>query len=655
MKAKEAEKFVEKGMELLGAGDFRAAEKAFARALKLDEAIPIRNNLAMTVYMAGEPRRALQILEPYIGLQNTTPAANSGATHSVNPAAGETAATSAPNPFTNALAARIYCSLGQEDQARRQLQLAVRSFEDGLFQLRRAGWQQNQNSFREYTVTIMRAAADLQDHRLVFDLYRRWESHHVSWENKFLAAVACFNIGRYKRAASLWSSIAVKHQLFASMQQLAFMVERSVIPPFEMSYEHNSPEKLQKMVEKAGAGEEACRYYVQDSCFRVVMLAMILEDDSSQDAGRAIYNLVYYGAEWGEKLGRQLLEYPGFSPSLKLAAVDALMARGILQEGEPVPMFIEGQMRLVEIKKSPVMFEPDEELDKIVDQAIQLRDKGQTDRATALLQDLYREGKYYPRAMMILAKLMQQQDKLEDALQIMEMLEELAPEDPGLLFNLAALMLQMGEPQRARAYYERIDGRELGQQFVQKLRELEKEIELAEATSLLFQDQSHLVHMYAEEQRRKIEEKPLPVNPTLARGLKNMPVHWLEGACEIYGIEPARLRRDKEKQLAHFLTRRGNLEKAVRELQEEERELLKYLLQREGWSQLNAVSRKFGNMEGDGFFWDDPEDEPQSTLGFLWSLVLVMVGRTTINNRKCKIATIPVELRQPLANLLKNK
>lgn len=407
MNASKAEKLVGKGQHLLNAGDFRAAEKAFADALKLDEAVPIRNNLALAVFMAGEPRRAMQILEPY-----TNPVTgNLGAV----PGAGSTA-TTATNPFTHALAARIYTTLGQPDKARRQIQLAARAFEDGL-SLHGARVGQSSDSFMEYTVTIMRAAADLKDHRLVLDLYRRWESHHVSWENKFLAAVACFNINRYKRAASLWSSIAAKHQLCASMQQLAFMVERSVIPPFEMSYEHQPPKNLQKMVEKAGSGEEACRCYVQDSYYRLIMLAMILEDDSSQDAGRAVYNLVYHGAEWGEKLGRQLLEYPGFSPSLKLAAVDALMIRGILQEGEPVPMFIEGQMRLVEIKKTPVMFEPDEELD----------------------------------------------------------------------------------------------------------------------TSLLFQDPSHLVHMYAEEQRRKIEEKPLPVDASLARGLKNMPVHWLEGACEIYG------------------------------------------------------------------------------------------------------------------------
>jgi len=63
----------------------------------------------------------------------------------------------------------------------------------------------------------------------------------------------------------------------------------------------------------------------------------------------------------------------------------------------------------------------------------------------------------------------------------------------------------------------------------------------------------------------------------------------------------------------------------VQELNEKERELLKYLLQQGGWSRLNAVTRKFGPLDGDGFFWQ--EYEPESSLGVLWSRALVMVGR----------------------------
>ncbi|WP_066351180.1 hypothetical protein [Fervidicola ferrireducens] len=59
-----------------------------------------------------------------------------------------------------------------------------------------------------------------------------------------------------------------------------------------------------------------------------------------------------------------------------------------------------------------------------------------------------------------------------------------------------------------------------------------------------------------------------------------------------------------------------------------------------GW---NAETRKFGSMQGDGFFWT--ERPPESSLGTLWSKALIMVGRAKLGGRTYKIATIPVELR----------
>lgn len=83
---------------------------------------------------------------------------------------------------------------------------------------------------------------------------------------------------------------------------------------------------------------------------------------------------------------------------------------------------------------------------------------------------------------------------------------------------------------------------------------------------------------------------------------------------------------------------------------EEERELLRYLLQRGGWSRMNAVTRKFGSLQGDGYFWQ--EREPVSTLGTLWSRALVFVGRARVGGNQCKIVVVPLELRQILMDIL---
>ena len=91
-------------------------------------------------------------------------------------------------------------------------------------------------------------------------------------------------------------------------------------------------------------------------------------------------------------------------------------------------------------------------------------------------------------------------------------------------------------------------------------------------------------------------------------------------------------------------------QKAVLELDQSERDLLIYLLQRKGWARLNAVTRKFGTMQGDGYYW--LEEDPRSTLGRLWSRALVMVGRARLPSGYARVAAIPEDLRQKLALIL---
>jgi hypothetical protein len=62
-----------------------------------------------------------------------------------------------------------------------------------------------------------------------------------------------------------------------------------------------------------------------------------------------------------------------------------------------------------------------------------------------------------------------------------------------------------------------------------------------------------------------------------------------------------------------------------------------------------AVVRKFGLMDKDGFLVNEP---PQSAAGKLWLKGLIFVGRAKIKDRKEKIATVAVELREVLAKLL---
>jgi len=129
-----------------------------------------------------------------------------------------------------------------------------------------------------------------------------------------------------------------------------------------------------------------------------------------------------------------------------------------------------------------------------------------------------------------------------------------------------------------------------------------------------------------------------------------MPAGWLSAACQSYSLAPARLRKDRERQITALLQEEENLQIIIQGLDPAGRELLRYLLQREGWSRINTLTRKFGSMDDDGFFWE--YEPPGSTLGQLWLRCLIFIGRVQINGRNTKIAAVPVELRPALSRLL---
>lgn len=185
---------------------------------------------------------------------------------------------------------------------------------------------------------------------------------------------------------------------------------------------------------------------------------------------------------------------------------------------------------------------------------------------------------------MTLANLLRLQGRLDESQGIMEMLVEIDPDSPSLLFNFSALMLQKGNLKEARAYLERIDARETNEEFKEKLQELRQSIEIAEMAEEIKADfdGNFLVRYFEEKRRQEIEAKPLPVDAGLARGLRNMSANWLEGACLTYGLEPRPRRREREEQLKDFLSHYHNLEKAVRGLGEKEQEPFKVPLKARG-------------------------------------------------------------------------
>jgi hypothetical protein len=86
------------------------------------------------------------------------------------------------------------------------------------------------------------------------------------------------------------------------------------------------------------------------------------------------------------------------------------------------------------------------------------------------------------------------------------------------------------------------------------------------------------------------------------------------------------------------------------------RAALRRVLANGGSMRLSALVRDFGDMTGDGWFWD--EQPPRSSIGELRRRALLFIGRaqrpkpTLPKRRMYKIAVVPLELRAPLSSIL---
>jgi tetratricopeptide (TPR) repeat protein len=617
-------KLIERGHALIKKKNLPGAEKAFRAALELEEDAIVRNNLALVTFHSGDSSGAMAILEPNLELL-------------------------AGNPFSFGLAAQIAADLGRNKEATKYLEKAIAIFERGRAHLEKGPVRQ---AWHEYTVTIMQGAAALNDHRLVYDLYRRWERHHVSWENRYMAGVAAFNMEHYERAASLWGSVPGPG---AYMQELAFLVEDALVPPFPLEYKHEDPGDLERLDPQMGEKEEdrITESYVRNGATRAAALAYLFSSEINKESAEVLLSaLIRYGEEWGISFGKRLLEAAAVPREFKITAAMALVKRGVFDKNEPITMFIDGREREVRITERMLTLESDPELEELHQRAMSLRDQGRIEDAVGLLEPLYEQGRFHPPAMVALANLYRCMDRLDEARIILEVLNELLPESSPVLFNLAGLSVDSGAPEQALNYLEQLEKMELDEDMAAKVESLSLMIkaksELPESWGP--HDLHELLFSHEKKEREVVERKVLPLESSLLRGLKNMPNEWLLNICAIYGLAPGRLRRDREKKIADTLNQEKALQKAVAGLDGTGRELLGFLLERGGWARLNAVTRKYGTMEEDGYYWD--EDEPQSHLGQLWSRALVMVGRARLEGGYARIVTIPADLREKLAAII---
>lgn len=612
-----------KGLQHLNHEEFEEAERIFRKLAKTDPSPTFLNNLALCRFQQGDAEGALRVLRPNLEADR-------------------------PNPFARALAAQALAALGRKEDAEAHLVRAIFDFETGMETVVPAGVV-DEESWRAYTVIVKRAAGDLGHHRQVLDLYHKWERYHVYLEDDFLAGVAAFNLGRYSEAASYWRSLPWPQRRLMDMYvAVADAADAGIVPPFPLEYRVPSLREI-----KRRKTDDDSRRLAQQGWSRMIALGSILDssvDDEMRRLGAAqLRTIIRHGGDWGLDLARRILSAADVNRQVKLAAAVALVEMGVYKEGESIEAVVDGKAKWLVIRTPKIAEQPDPAIEPIVWEARRLRDAGKIDEAIEKLQPLMVQGHFYPPAVLTLANLLGRKERLDEAEDLLLTLKEIAPDDPTVLFNLAALYLQRGDLGRARKYADQVNPQGQTDDFRRKLKLLKDETDRLE---LLTASPSQVVGVLAEPWREEQEDKPISLNVKLSQAMRGVPAGWLNAACKAYGIGPATMRHRKERAeaLTQRLTDRRHMRETVLKLELDEKEALRFILGKGGWARLSALTRRFGSMEGDGFWWE--EVPPQSTLGKLRCKALVFVGRAVVEGRRYKVAVIPVELREGLAELL---
>lgn len=627
-----SEAALEKALDLILQGNLKEAEELLSRALNEFDNVVVRNNLATVFLERNEITRCLEILHPYLDPENES---------------------SMANPYTLAIASRAFALSGKQEEAYRYLQEAEDMFESVLRNLSEGQFDENEiRAWKEYTLIIMKAAAELEDHQRVQELYRRWNKEHVSWENIILAAIANFNLKQYGKSAYLFGEMTKEWSIGYQFQQVALLAEQEAIPPFIISYKLNNWERMLEMLNSKDGEDAFIAEAKEDTSWLLILLSAAFHPEMEEESSAEfVQKMVCRLEAWGEDFGKRLLKSLDISISVKVAAAKGLMEKGVFQPGDPVPMLIEGEERKVTLEEIPVIIEADQETLEALQKARDLEEDGLLEEAVGILEEIYHNRSFYPPVVIALSSLLHQLDRLTEAESYMRMVEGILYEDPVVLFNLSLILFEQGRIQEAKHYLNKLDGKQvLDKEISERVDMLKKH--MAETN---LEDPSSrgrgMSAFYEEEQRQKIEEKFLSTCPSLSRCLKNMPADWLTGLCSSLKLEPARRRREREQQLEEALLKKSNLRLLLKEnVDDTEHYLLRYILEEGGFARFSTVTQKFGSMEGDGFFWKNAL--PESPLGVLWALALAVVGKANVGKRYEKIVTVPQELRQPLAKLL---
>lgn len=163
--------------------------------------------------------------------------------------------------------------------------------------------------------------------------------------------------------------------------------------------------------------------------------------------------------------------------------------------------------------------------------------------------------------------------------------------------------------------------------------------------SPLILDPGVLMEQFNESSISDAENITLNARSRMTAILNKYPFQWVDGICKRFGISTRGKKNEKVKDIASRVS--SDLASILESIPVKSREALKLVLDSGGYV-------RYGKLKGYDdeitFWWN--EDPPTSTIGLLRLNALLAVGRMPESGRMYKVALIPADVRDDLAEIL---
>ncbi|MDW7650371.1 MAG: hypothetical protein SCK29_00925 [Bacillota bacterium] len=218
-------------------------------------------------------------------------------------------------------AAREAFEAGKKQKARKHL-LAV---EPELGKMLKAAGGKPEGEALYHLGMFLHTLGSLGEHKRVVDVCRRWQALYDDWELRYQAGVAAFNLGRFMQAAAYWSEIQhVPH--VANMQFVAQLVQRGMIPPFQLEYDLPDPEVVQVKLNRETAG--MTKKGLRSGLVTMVLLEMMFDEKEEKAVAELSLPLLSCTGSWGAELGFGLMKCDAVSQAVRMGVGLAMMNAG---------------------------------------------------------------------------------------------------------------------------------------------------------------------------------------------------------------------------------------------------------------------------------------------------------------------------------------